>query len=94
MSKLNDEQVRDGLSGLAAWERQGDEIVKEYGFEGFGDAVAFVVGIAFRAEKADHHPDLDIRYNRVRVALSTHSEGGITDKDLALAGEIEAVAGP
>jgi 4a-hydroxytetrahydrobiopterin dehydratase len=93
MTKLNDDQVREGLSGLAGWERQGDEIAKEYRFEGFGDAVAFVVSIAFRAEKANHHPDLDIRYNRVRVALSTHSEGGLTAKDLDLAGEIEQVAG-
>ena len=93
MTKLTDEEIRDGLDGLAGWERDGDEVVKEYRFDGFGDAVAFVVGVAFRAEKADHHPDLDIRYNRVRVALSTHSEGGITAKDLALAGEIEAVAG-
>jgi 4a-hydroxytetrahydrobiopterin dehydratase len=93
VTKLTDDEVREGLSGLDGWERQGDEIVKEYRFGGFGDAVAFVVGIAFRAEKADHHPDLDIRYNRVRVALSTHSEGGLTGKDLALAAEIETVAG-
>jgi 4a-hydroxytetrahydrobiopterin dehydratase len=93
MTKLNDDQVREGLGGLAGWERQGDEIAKEYRFEGFGDAVAFVVRVAFRAEKADHHPDLDIRYSRVRVGLSTHSEGGITAKDLDLAGEIELAAG-
>src|SRR4029077_1518840 len=94
MTKLNEDEVRDGLGGLAGWDRDGDEIVKEYRFDGFGDAVAFVVAVAFRAEKANHHPDLDIRYNRVRVSLSTHSEGGITAKDMALAGEIEAVAGP
>ena len=93
MTKLTDEQVREGLSGLAGWERQGDEIVKEYRFDGFGDAVAFVVGVAFRAEKANHHPDLDVRYDRVRVALSTHSEGGITAKDLALAAEADGAAG-
>jgi 4a-hydroxytetrahydrobiopterin dehydratase len=93
VAKLSDDEVRDGLSGLDGWERDGDEIVKEYRFAGFGDAVAFVVRIAFRAEKADHHPDLDIRYNRVRVSLSTHSEGGLTGKDLALAAEIESVAG-
>jgi 4a-hydroxytetrahydrobiopterin dehydratase len=93
VAKLTDDEVREGLSGLDGWERQGDEIVKEYRFAGFGDAVAFVVRIAFRAEKADHHPDLDIRYNRVRVALSTHSEGGLTGKDLALAAEMEAASG-
>ena len=78
---------------LGDWERSGDEIVREFRFEGFPGAIAFVVELGFAAEKANHHPDLDIRYNRVRVALSTHSEGGITAKDLALAGEIEAVAG-
>jgi len=92
VSKLSDDEVRDGLGTLPGWERDGDAITKEYRFGGFGDAVAFVVGVAFRAEKADHHPDLDIRYNRVKVALSTHSEGGITAKDLALATEIEDVS--
>ena len=92
MAKLTDDEVRDGLSGLPGWERQGDEIVKEYKFGGFGDAVAFVVRIGFRAEKADHHPDMDIRYNKVRVALSTHSEGGLTGKDLDLAAQVEAAA--
>jgi 4a-hydroxytetrahydrobiopterin dehydratase len=92
MAKLTDDQVQDGLSRLPGWGRQGDEIVKEYKFGGFGDAVAFVARIAFRAEKADHHPDLDIRYNKVRVALSTHSEGGLTSKDLELAAQVEAAA--
>jgi 4a-hydroxytetrahydrobiopterin dehydratase len=91
MAKLSDEKVQEGLGGLPGWERAGDEIVKEFRFDGFGPAVAFVVAVAFRAEKADHHPDLDIRYNRVRVALSTHSEGGLTEKDLALAGEVEGL---
>ena len=92
MAKLNDDDVQKGLATLPGWERQGDEIIKEYKFNGFGDAVAFVVRLAFKADKADHHPDLDVRYNRVRVALSTHSEGGITAKDLALAAEANAAA--
>ena len=92
MAKLSDDEVRDGLAKLPGWERNGDEIVKEYGFDGFGDAIAFVVRVAFRAEKANHHPDVDVRYNRVRVALSTHSDGGITAKDLALAAEADAAA--
>ena len=92
MAKLSDDEVRDGLASLPGWDRNGDEIVKEYRFDGFGDAIAFVVRVAFRAEKADHHPDIDVRYNRVRVALSTHSDGGITAKDLALAAEADAAA--
>jgi 4a-hydroxytetrahydrobiopterin dehydratase len=92
MAKLSDEDVERGLAKLDGWDRAGDEIVKEFRFDGFGDAIAFVVRLAFRAEKADHHPDVDVRYNRVRVVLSTHSEGGITAKDLALAGEADAIA--
>jgi 4a-hydroxytetrahydrobiopterin dehydratase len=92
VAKLSDEEVREGLSTLPDWEREGDAIIKEYRFAGFGDAIAFVVRVAFRAENANHHPDLDVRYNRVRVALSTHSDGGITAKDLALAAEVDAAA--
>jgi 4a-hydroxytetrahydrobiopterin dehydratase len=90
--KLNDDDVQKGLSTLPGWEREGDAIGKEFQFDGFGDAIAFVVGLGFKADKADHHPDLDVRYNRVRVTLSTHSEGGITAKDLALAAEAEGIA--
>ena len=93
MAKLSGDDVQKGLATLPGWEREGDTIVKEYKFDGFGDAIAFVVRLAFKAEKANHHPDLDVRYNRVRVALSTHDEGGITAKDLALAAEAEGAAG-
>jgi 4a-hydroxytetrahydrobiopterin dehydratase len=92
MAKLTDDDVEQGLAGLPGWEREGDTIVKGYRFDGFGDAIAFVVRLAFRAEKANHHPDLDVRYNRVRVTLSTHDEGGITAKDLALAAEADTAA--
>jgi len=92
MAKLADDDVQNGLATLPGWSRDGDTIVKEFKFDGFGDAIAFVVRLAFKAEKADHHPDVDVRYNRVRVALSTHSEGGVTAKDLALAAEIEGAA--
>jgi len=92
MPKLTDDDVQKGLATLSGWDRDGDAITKEFRFDAFGDAIAFVVRLAFRAEKADHHPDLDVRYNRVRVTLSTHSEGGITAKDLALAAEAEGVA--
>jgi len=91
VAKLSDAQVQEGLGRLPGWTRAGDEIVKEYRFDGFGGAIAFVVAVAFRAEKANHHPDVDIRYNRVRVALSTHSEGGLTEKDLDLAREVETL---
>ena len=92
MSLLSDDQIQAALGGLPGWDRTGGEIAKEYKFGNFVEAVAFVNRLADRAEAANHHPDLDIRYNRVRVGLSTHSEGGLTDKDTALAGEIESLA--
>ena len=92
MSTLTDDEITEGLSTLAGWERAGDEIVKEYRLGNFKDAVAFVVRLSYEAEAANHHPDLDIRWNKVRVALSTHSEGGLTTKDLDLAAAVEALA--
>ena len=92
MPALPDDQVTNGLAALDGWSREGDEIVKTYEAPSFPEAIEFVNRVAQFAEAADHHPDLDIRYRKVRVALSTHSEGGITDKDFALAGQIESTA--
>ena len=98
MPVLGDDEVRQALSDLSGWElsesaAQGTPgIVRELRFSGFPDAVAFVVRLSFEAEAVDHHPDVDIRYNRVRVVLSTHSEGGVTAKDLELARAIQRLA--
>ena len=92
MATLADEEIATALEGLPGWERDGDQIAKQYRFGGFPDAVAFVVRISYAAEAADHHPDIDIRYNKVTVALSTHSEGGITAKDVDLARTVEGLA--
>jgi len=92
MATLSDDEIASALEGLPGWSREGDEIAKEYKFGDFVAAIGFVNRLADRAEAANHHPDLEIHYNRVRVALSTHSEGGITAKDTALAAEIEALA--
>ena len=86
---LDDDEISIRLGGLPEWERQGDEIVKTFELPTFPDAIAFVTRIADRAEAANHHPDLDIRYRKVRVALSTHDAGGLTDNDFDLAAEIE-----
>jgi len=86
---LPDAEVRAGLDRLPGWERVGDEIVREYELASFRAVIDAVGRIADRAEAANHHPDLDIRYRRLRVALTTHDEGGITGKDLALAAEID-----
>ncbi len=92
MARLPDEEIATALGDLPGWELEGGQITKQYRLDGFPGAVAFVVRISYEAEAADHHPDLDIRYDRVRVALSTHSEGGVTAKDVDLARTIEGLA--
>ncbi len=94
MATLSDAEISDHLADLPGWDLAGDEIAKQYRLDGFPAAVAFVVRLSYAAEAANHHPDLDIRYDKVRVGLSTHSEGGITAKDVDLARAIEAIAPP
>jgi 4a-hydroxytetrahydrobiopterin dehydratase len=91
---LDEEEIEQRLDELSAdWEREGDEIQKVYEFDDFPSAIKFVTGVAKLADRYDHHPDIDIRYSRVRLALSTHSEGGLTPLDFDLAGEIEQTLG-
>ncbi len=92
MAKLGDDEISNGLAELPGWERVGDEIVRTFELVSFPEAVAFVDRIAVLAEAADHHPDIDIRYRRVRVALTTHDVGGLSRRDLDLAGEIQRTA--
>jgi len=89
-SALDDDQIATRLATLSGWERDGDEIVKTFELPTFPDAIAFVARLADRAEAANHHPDIDIRWRNVRIALTTHDAGGITDLDFDLATEIEA----
>jgi 4a-hydroxytetrahydrobiopterin dehydratase len=89
---LDDEEIRRALADLPDWRYDRGEIFKNYKFPAFREAIAFIDRIAEKAEAANHHPDLENHYNRVRVALHTWSENGITEKDLALAREIESVA--
>ncbi len=92
MAILSDQEIRDALEALPGWALADGRITKEYRLGGFPEAVAFVVRLSYEAEAADHHPDLDIRYDKVRVSLSTHSEGGITAKDVDLARAVEGLA--
>lgn len=85
MGVLSSEQVDTGLAELEDWTRAGDAIRRTFHFESFPAAIAFVNRVADAAEGLDHHPDIDIRYRDVTLTLSTHSEGGITTKDLDLA---------
>jgi 4a-hydroxytetrahydrobiopterin dehydratase len=93
MATMSDTEVKAALADLPGWELAGSDIVKEYKFADFAAAMAFVNQVAERAEASNHHPDIDIRWNKVRLALSTHSEGGLTKNDFALAAEIESLAG-
>ncbi len=92
MATLSDQEIVAALADLPGWRLEGGQIAKQYRLDGFPGAVAFVVRISYEAEAADHHPDIDIRYNKVTVALSTHSEGGVTAKDVDLARTIEGLA--
>ena len=91
--RLSDIAIQRGLGNLPGWSRRGDVITKTYQFPDFMKGIDFVVAVAKPADAADHHPDIDIRYTKITCSLSTHSEGGITEKDLAMAGAIEAVKG-
>lgn len=93
MTKLTDAQVEEALAALPGWTRQGDAIVKHYTFATFAEGIRFVDRVAVEADQADHHPDIDVRWTTVTMALSTHSAGGLTPKDVALAPVIDRAAG-
>jgi 4a-hydroxytetrahydrobiopterin dehydratase len=89
MSQLNLEQIASTLRQLGGWQYESGALVKEWTFANFREAMAFTNTVAELAEDADHHPDIAVNYNRVRLTLATHSEGGVTEKDAALARQIE-----
>ena len=90
MAKLARDVVDERMKSLHGWALRGDEIVKQYTFKDFPGAIAFVNRIAPEAEAADHHPDILINYKRVTLTYSTHSDGGLTDKDFAGAAMADA----
>ena len=93
MSALSKVEIQEKLKGMAHWALVGKSIQKKYTFKAFVPAIAFVNKIADAAEKAGHHPDITINYSIVGISLSTHSEGGVTQKDFNLAGQIDQIAG-
>ena len=90
---LDDERLNGWLVQHSDWTREGDAIARSVESATFPAAIDLVRRLADAAEAADHHPDMDIRWRTVRFVLSTHSAGGLTDKDLALAEQIDALAG-
>jgi 4a-hydroxytetrahydrobiopterin dehydratase len=91
MARLSDDEIRIALEDLPGWRYERGEIFKQYKLPTFLDAIAFIDRIADKADAADHHPDLENHYNRVRVALHTWNEDAVTEKDIALAHQIESV---
>lgn len=91
---LTKSEVDERLKSLAGWKRDGDEIERKFEFSDFGEAMRFVNSVATAADAVDHHPDISIKYNKVKLTLSTHSEGGVTEKDFELAAQIDAAANP
>ena len=92
---LSDEERAEALEALPQWRYEPAEraIRRDFAFADFGEAFAFMARSAIAAEKADHHPDWSNSWNKVSVALSTHSEGGVTGKDVALARAMDGFAG-
>jgi 4a-hydroxytetrahydrobiopterin dehydratase len=91
MPLLDKDEVRERLSSLPDWREQRGEIVRQLEFPDFVAAMDFVNSVAAKAEAAGHHPDIDIRYNRVRLALVSHDAGGLTQRDFDLAAAIDGL---
>ena len=92
MALLSENEIAEGLSSLDGWLQEGNQIVKQFKFKNFVGSMGFVTKVGILAERVDHHPDILVEYSKVTITLSTHSEGGLTEKDFSLAGEIEAAS--
>jgi 4a-hydroxytetrahydrobiopterin dehydratase len=92
MQKIEDAQIALALATVPQWQRQGDTILRTFQFKNFPAAVKFVDAVALLAEGAWHHPDIDIRWNKVTLALTTHDAGGLTQKDFDLARQFDQLS--
>jgi 4a-hydroxytetrahydrobiopterin dehydratase len=88
---MDDDRISDALEAVPQWRREGDSITRAVEAPSFLAGIDLVGVVARAAEAADHHPDIDIRWRTVTFTLSTHSEGGLTDKDFALARQIDDI---
>jgi 4a-hydroxytetrahydrobiopterin dehydratase len=91
MAKLSEPEILNRMPTAKGWERHGDMLVRSWQFPSFRRALEFVNQVAALAEKIDHHPDIVLSYRQVRLELSTHSVGGLTDRDFTIASEISAL---
>ena len=92
MARLSDQEIEEALTNCDGWNRDGESIVKEFDRGDFAGSVDFVNAIAPGAEEMNHHPDLEISWSKVKVSISTHSEGGLTANDFELARKVDAAA--
>jgi 4a-hydroxytetrahydrobiopterin dehydratase len=92
MALLPDTEIEAFLEAHPEWSQTGAEITRTYQFANFNESMGFVTRVALVSEKADHHPDIDIRWNKVTLTVSTHSEGGLTARDLDLADTADGLA--
>jgi 4a-hydroxytetrahydrobiopterin dehydratase len=92
MPKLNAAQIKTALQTAPDWKRQGSTITRTFQFKDFPMAIKFVNAVAQLAESAWHHPDIDIRWNKVTLTLTTHDAGGLTEKDFELAKQFDGLA--
>jgi 4a-hydroxytetrahydrobiopterin dehydratase len=88
---LNAQDIKSWLKKLPEWDHEKKHIERTFEFDDFSQAIEFVNGVAEIAEEDDHHPDIDIRDSKVRLSLSTHSEGGVTDLDFEVAEKIDTL---
>ena len=91
MDLLTDQEITEALDGLPGWSRNGNEITATVELADFRAAMLYVAAVAYLAEEANHHPDVLIQWNRVTLTLSTHSAGGLTAADFALARRIDTL---
>ena len=91
MSALTTKQIRLHLKAVPNWSKRAQTIFRTFKFQGFLKSIDFVNRIARRAQKINHHPDIDIRFDKVTLTLTTHDEGGITEKDFSLAQQCDEV---
>jgi 4a-hydroxytetrahydrobiopterin dehydratase len=91
MPKLSREELDRALGQLSGWTLRDSAITKTYKHDSFAEAIVFVNAVAHLAELANHHPDIDIRYSNITLTLTTHDEGGVTEKDIGLARSIEEI---
>jgi 4a-hydroxytetrahydrobiopterin dehydratase len=89
---LNDGEIKGALAELPGWKQQGKVLAKRYDMQAFRAAIAFANTVAELAERADHHPDILIQHRNVTVSLTSHDVGGLTQRDLRLARQVEAAA--